>query len=135
MIDKSSQIEEINRAILAHYDWKSRFIQFIKAGGTNVLGGCSGVHHDCELGYWLENIRLKMLTSLLYRKISVVHREFHNEAAWVMALAQDGQLESAIDFMAEGKIFSGISAELVYLLSRWKKEISNEIQSSTSDIE
>lgn len=116
--------QEINNAISEHAMWKFNLNVLIQRGQVGVEPVALG-ETSCVFGKWLEGVTSvgRQKSSLHYRKVRQLHKDFHAVAAKVAALAAQGEMAEAERMMAFGGEFAEISARLTQALNEWRDSI------------
>lgn len=113
-------MNDFDRAVLAHQQWKADFERAIRAGGEGF--DPESVRHDdrCQLGQWLRGAgKAAMNNSTAHGMLVDVHAEFHLAAARVLELAQAERPTDAVYEMEVGSPYSRWSATLLVALQRY----------------
>jgi hypothetical protein len=107
--------EELNQAITVHSHWKYRLQQAIKTGKCAFTVNEVKNAHLCDLGKWLDSPAGRTLPNHI--EIAKIHQAFHEEAAYILALALEGKVAEAETRMQLGSHFGQLTAQLVNQLS------------------
>ena len=111
---------QITAAIGAHGMWKARLLNAIDTGKCDCDEAKAGRDDQCDFGKWLHTtIDAGLKGDPLYGKVKLQHATFHQVAAKVLGLALRGKTVEAQQ--AVDGDYAKVSAELVRLLSEWKK--------------
>jgi len=88
---------DLDHAVLAHQQWKSRLNQFL--GGTlqeKLDPAIVGRDDQCELGKWIHGNGSKALhQEAEFQHLQQCHAKFHRKAGEVVRLASQGNLPAA----------------------------------------
>jgi hypothetical protein len=109
---------EIDAAIAAHAIWKVRLSSAIKGGQLPDLA-MTRADNQCDFGKWLQ--RSPAIRAPEAQVVKKLHAEFHQAAAGVLTLVQQGSLAAAEQSIAMGGEFSTASAKLTKAMMDWKK--------------
>lgn len=105
-------------AIQSHQAWKRRLVRYVQGESGEALDP-QQVRCDtcCELGDWLHHrAQVPRKYFGLFERLIDEHAQFHQAAAEVVALAQNGQREQALRTVTQGE-FARQSAKVVAALS------------------
>jgi hypothetical protein len=115
----SAFTDQVQAAVLAHGEWKSRLRQAIATGHSDFRVEVVQQDNACAFGKWLyDEGHRSFPSSSDYEDVRRLHAEFHKEGSRVLALAVSGKAEDASKAMGMGLPFSRISAQLVTALTR-----------------
>ncbi len=115
----SSFGEQVQAAVLAHSQWKSRLRDAIAAGTSEFKADAVQRDNLCAFGKWLyEEGKHSFPSPTDYEDVRTLHAEFHTQAARVLSLAVSGKPGEATKAMELGSAFSKVSAHLVTALTR-----------------
>jgi hypothetical protein len=101
---------EINKAIAAHGQWKSKFNDFM-SGKTTLDAATVGLSNHCDFGKWLEHEGKSVLGQAL-SDVTSLHADFHKKAAAVVRMKTSGDVKGAQASLGIGGEFSAASAGL-----------------------
>ncbi len=120
-----TQIEEIEKAIGAHGNWKVELKQAIATGQIDRPVETIGMDNQCYFGKWLEGSALTSTekASHHYATVKDLHAEFHRVAAYVVELALKGKKHNAEKIMALGGEYSKASSNLTLAMIEWKRSL------------
>lgn len=118
-----ASIEQIDRAIGGHGQWKTRLKSAIRAGQLDTRVETIRVDDECDFGKWLcgRTLTPQDKATTHYRSVKALHAEFHRTAARVAELAVSGRGPEADEMLAFDGEFSRISAKLTQAMMEWKK--------------
>jgi len=124
------RIEEIDRAITAHGQWKNRLRAAIESGATAFPIATIRGDEACEFGMWLfgPTFTDTERRTLDYRKTTELHAHFHNVAGRVAELAVGGNGADAE--MLLSRDFELASEKLVAAMLVWKENIKAAIDAA-----
>lgn len=107
----------VTKAIAAHGQWKVRLREVIASGRSEWTVDQVKVDDQCLLGRWIYGDALARFPGdPVVEQVRDLHREFHQEAARVLALALAGRRAEAEQAMAQGSAYSRVSGALVRAL-------------------
>jgi len=116
-------------AIQSHQAWKRRLVHYVQGQSSEALDP-QQVRCDtcCELGDWLHNrAQVPHKYFGLFQRLIDEHAQFHQAAAKVVTLAQNGQREQALRAVTQGE-FARQSAKVVASLSELYLGVTEEQQ-------
>lgn len=113
---------DIELAISAHSSWKQRLTTAIINGQCDEISPeDAGNDSHCAFGNWLYNgIGDEYRNGPLYDEICKLHKEFHQEASEILALAINGNQEAAKQRMISNGKYIRLSNQLITLLREWQ---------------
>lgn len=103
----------IDHIIAIHKAWDERLYSYV-IGASDADMQPEALRSDdrCVLGTWLHGAGKHQLGSYVtYTKLLDTHREFHHQAAEIVALKQNGQVDEALELL-RGK-FQALSQEII----------------------
>ena len=113
--------EEIDKALLAHGEWKKRLALIIEKGDKDLSPEAVAKDDQCEFGRWLYlEIAPEARTQLIYEKARKLHADFHVEAGRVLALALSGRRLEAMEAIETASDFTCLSGALAFALGQWR---------------
>jgi len=86
------EIRTIQDAIASHAFWKVSLRQAISSGKIPSSLRDAVNAHDCDLGRWLDRFQE---SSMALQKAKEAHNAFHQAAARILRLIENGDIESA----------------------------------------
>ncbi|MCP4698432.1 MAG: hypothetical protein GY862_16510 [Gammaproteobacteria bacterium] len=107
--------EQLDKAIVAHIEWKSRLRAVIKSGRSDLSVDDTRNSAICEFGKWLNSADGRALPN--HSELTELHEKFHEEAARVLELALDGKIREAENEMKLGGDFIRITSHLINKLT------------------
>lgn len=112
---------EVDRAIAAHAQWRSRLAEAVTSGRCE--GDPAEIERDdqCELGRWLHDLPAESRADEGCLSVFEMHSWFHREAGRVVKLVQEKRLDEARAAIAPDSLFDVSSRQLVELLERWRE--------------
>lgn len=121
-MEKEDLISQIDEAITAHDAMKRTLIFAINLNELNRSPEDIGNDHKCPFGHWLHGHSLdhEVKTHKPYQVVNRLHAEFHQVAAQVARLAQQGRKEEAFGLL-DGE-FAERSDTLKRALNKWRGE-------------
>ena len=119
MIDAS----QIDHGIAAHARWKYRLFDAVKTGASEWTTDEIRSYTDCEFGRWLATLSESERRSEQCTAVMELHRQFHESASEVLALALRGETAAAQQAVALNSPFSLVSANLTAAMSAWKESL------------
>lgn len=118
---KKIKEEVIDKAIWAHSRWKLHLQSAINNRKSEFSVAETANPVLCKFGEWLYSAEGKTLPN--FAEIAELHQRFHKEAAKILALALNGQIEDAKAQMESGSDFNQLTAKLVKMLAEVKKKL------------
>lgn len=114
--------KKISDAFYAHYKWKLRLLECIQKKG-NCDCTVENIRNDrlCEFGMWLSSLDSSQMHDDFGKKIKVLHKEFHNQAAIVLQYSKDGNSKMVAQCMGEDGAYTLATNALFNELLRWEK--------------
>ncbi len=105
--DESAEVSGLNfiTALEAHAKWKMRLKEYIE-GRSNAALTVETIGRDdqCVLGKWLRGEGKAQFGQLPeFQKLVDLHQDFHTCAAGVLATAQDGNPQEALEQLETGE--------------------------------
>lgn len=119
----NDHIRQIDAAILAHDEWKSRLLAAIEAGSSALEPDQVRADDLCAFGLWLYSAGDDLKASLHYHRVCDLHAQFHQAAAQVLRLALDGMGRRALTSLEFGSEYVRASVLLVDELELWRAEL------------
>lgn len=117
----SRSADPLRSAIAAHSDWKARLVLAIETGSRALSVATVRRSDQCLFGQWLHGtISTADRQSPHFETATALHATFHEHAADVLALAQQGRTREALDAIAPGTPFARISSELTSAIDTWR---------------
>lgn len=115
--------KEIRAAIAAHDAWNRRLSTAINLGNCETAPADIAVDDKCEFGQWLHGPGLDEETKSgkPYQVTKRLHAEFHDVAARVAQLAEEGKKVEAYNLL-DGE-YAEKSSKLMRALSKWRGEL------------
>ncbi|MHC4401265.1 MAG: CZB domain-containing protein [Planctomycetota bacterium] len=113
----------IERAIAAHARWKYRLFDAVKTGKSEWTVQGIRSYDQCDFGKWLGSLSPSDRSSEHCKKVTDLHREFHQAASEVLELALSGRKQEAEAAIALGSRFSLVSSNLTMAMSAWKDAV------------
>ena len=114
---------DVDIAISAHENWKER-LQSVLDGQPSYFLHTDVACHDnyCDLGKWLHGAGgQRFLRYPAFIALLSWHRDFHIEAARVLAHAQAGDMEKAREIL--GGSYHRASSQVILLLKELKRSL------------
>ncbi len=116
--------EEINKAIAAHGMWKQKLRTAIDTGECESTPEKVKLDNNCAFGKWLyERIDPAAKDSSFYVEVVDLHARFHKEAGGILALALNGNKETANELMGITKDFAKYSGALTKKMKEWQETL------------
>ena len=111
---------EIGHAVAAHREWKSRLVEAARSGRWE--GSAVEAERDdrCELGRWIHRAGPEMRAETAWALVRDMHESFHREAAEVVTLIHQGNLNEARMALEPDAPFEVASRLLLELLESWR---------------
>ena len=119
-------VEALDNALAAHAKWKYRLMEAIKTGQSQWRISEVRTDEACHFGKWLLTLPLSIRLSENYKKVRLLHHEFHGFAADVLELAIAGRKDEANAAMAMGSRFAVCSSTLTMAIMSWKESLPNQ---------
>jgi hypothetical protein len=117
---------DVDAAINAHERWKARLMDYLE-GRTQVGLDPEVIRRDdhSALGRWLHGVGREMLGHHPeYPVLLARHRYFHEQAADIVTLAQQGEWDRVVAILNGGYRFA--SSQVVLLLKSIRHSVSQE---------
>jgi methyl-accepting chemotaxis protein len=115
---------EIDKAISAHALWKARLRLAIDTGTSEWSVRDVSPDDVCAFGKWLHSLPPDEKATERWKKVQVLHAEFHLVAAQVLKLALDRHRDQAIEAMKSRSPFASVSSRLTQTMLDWKAALS-----------
>jgi len=114
--------EAIQKAILAHSEWKVRLQKAIETGKVDVDIAQVKADNNCQFGKWLysEELTPAEKQTVHYGTVRQLHARFHVEAASVLELARAGKKDQALKAMGLVGSYDTASNALTNALTKWQ---------------
>lgn len=117
--------EEIDKALLAHGEWKKRLALVIEKGDRALSPEVLAKDDQCEFGKWLYlEIAPEVRAQSIYEKARKLHADFHVEAGRVLILALSGRRLEAMEAIETTSDFTRLSGALAFTLSQWRFKLA-----------
>ena len=124
-------IEEIDNAISAHTAWLKNIktavavsaMSAARSTSTQSINTITRIESDnkCAFGKWLyETIEPELKKTIYYEEATILHTQFHQQAASILSLAFKGKKSQANSLISEGSDFIICSQALIETLNKWK---------------
>ncbi len=115
--------KEIRAAIAAHDAWNRRLTTAINLGNCETAPADIAVDNKCDFGKWLYGPDFDEETKAgkPYQVTRRLHAEFHDVAARVAALAEEGKKAEAYTLL-DGE-YAEKSSKLLRALTKWRGEL------------
>jgi hypothetical protein len=123
---------DVDAAINAHARWKARLMDYLE-GRSQVGLDPEVIRRDnySALGRWLHGVGREMLGHHPeYPLLLARHRYFHEQAAEIVELAQQGEWDRVVSILQGGYRFS--SSQIVLLLKSIRHSVSQESANTSS---
>lgn len=120
-----ADVAEINKAIGAHGQWKTRLRQAIDTGTFDTPVETLRADNQCAFGKWLYGSTLTNMdkASPHYKTVQELHAEFHKMAARVAEQALAGNKGDAERMISTSGEYALISAKLTQAMMNWKSSL------------
>jgi Chemoreceptor zinc-binding domain len=120
-----SEVEQhLDKAIVAHGQWKMRLKRAIDTGSSEFVPATVSRDDQCELGKWLHTgATAQEKSSPYYGQTVQAHKQFHTVAGGVLANALAGKKDEAVASMAPGGDFARASVAVTQALQAWKRTV------------
>lgn len=119
---------DIDAAINAHERWKARLMDYLE-GRTTVGLDPAVVRRDdhCALGRWLHGVGGELLGDQpAYGLLMARHQYFHEQAALLVELAQQGEWDKVVQVLNGGYRYG--SSQVLLLLKELKRGLAQAAQ-------
>jgi hypothetical protein len=113
----------IDKALLAHKEWKIRLESAIQTGQSDFNPVVVKTDNACEFGKWLYGLSSVDKSAMDFKTIKDLHAEFHKIAGDILQLAVSGQREEALKKLSFGGFYGVASSNLSTALYEWKKRL------------
>jgi hypothetical protein len=117
--------EDIDKAIIAHGQWKQRLMTAVTTGKSEFSVEKVRVDNLCDFGKWFFSLPAALKETDHGKKVHDLHARFHQEAARILEKALSGKAEEAQRDLSSGSLYTQISGQLTISLNRWKETIEN----------
>jgi hypothetical protein len=117
--------EDIDKAVAAHGEWKSRLGAAIESGTSEFCVPVVRMDTQCAFGRWFYSLPSPIRATNHASEVQRLHADFHLAAAEVLALALTGRSGEATDAMGPGSRYATVSGGLLDALNRWKRDITS----------
>ncbi len=116
--------QHLDKAIVAHGQWKMRLKRAIDTGGSEFAPTTVSRDDQCELGKWLHvGATAQERSSPHYGPTVQAHKQFHTVAGGVLANALAGKKAEAQASMAPGGDYARASVTVMQALQAWKRTV------------
>ncbi len=118
--------EQINKAIAAHGQWKTRLKAAVEKGSSEFQPAVVKADHNCDFGKWLHgtDVPAGLKAKPEFQEVIQLHAAFHKAAGHVLELALSGQRAEAEKSMGQGSEFSKLSADMIRKLMAFKNSLN-----------
>lgn len=113
----------INRAILIHGAWKTRFGATIAASRSDLSVAVVAADNGCEFGKWFYSLPTDSQTTEQARKVQELHAAFHAAAARLLATTAN---EPSTEAQASRQRYLSLSDQLILALREWEAVLAKE---------
>jgi methyl-accepting chemotaxis protein len=110
---------DFSDAIRAHVEWKVRLRMSLDGQGERIPSEQASRDDACQLGQWIYGEGRFYLDDPAYRELRQVHARFHEAAAQVLAMAEEGNKRGA-EAALEGGEYSKCSSAVVAAIMRMR---------------
>ncbi len=118
-------LEQIDKAITAHGQWKVNLRNAIDTGHCESTPERVRQDDNCAFGKWLHHhVEPAQKRNPHYTTAMDLHARFHREAGDILAMASAGEKTEAEARMAMGSPFRQLSARLTNELQDWKADLT-----------
>jgi len=114
----------IDRALLAHKEWKDRLEHAIITGQSDFEPIIVMRDNACEFGKWLYSLPANEKSSENFNIVKNLHAEFHKIAGDILKHAISGNKNEAKARLSFGGTYGIASAKLGVALYDWKKKLT-----------
>ncbi len=116
-----SHLRELQRARAAHMAWKTKLRGFLD-GKSDLDKSAAFSHTECAFGKWYQSVGLNEFSQIPeISEINEPHKELHETIKRIVALKEQGNLESA---EAEYQKVGPLSDRIVALLTRIEHQVN-----------
>ncbi|MBI5473545.1 MAG: CZB domain-containing protein [Ignavibacteriae bacterium] len=115
--------EAIEAALAAHAQWKKRLQDAITTGQSEFKPDAVKKDNACQFGQWLYGLPQQDTASEDFKKVKMLHAEFHKIAGEILMLALSGKKENAMKMLGFGGSYGTATGKLVLALQSWKGKI------------
>lgn len=113
----------IDKALLAHKEWKKRLEDAINTGTSNFHPVIVSSDNSCEFGKWLYSLSVDKKHIEYYNKVKKLHADFHKVAGDILQEALSGNKDDAMKKISFGGTYGIASANLCNALYEWKDKL------------
>ena len=118
-----SYSDDIDKAIVAHGQWKQRLLSAITKGTSEFSVAQVQVDNRCDFGKWFYGLPDAVRETEHGKTVQRLHASFHAEAARILELALQGRIAEAEKSMEPGLPYARLTGQLVIALTNWKQII------------
>lgn len=110
----------IDKALLAHKEWKNRLEHAITTGNSDFEPKIVVKDNICEFGKWLYSLSADEKSNENFNIVKNLHAEFHKIAGDILQQAISGNKDEARARFSFGGTYGVASAKLNTALYNWK---------------
>lgn len=115
-------LDELDKAIEAHLNWKQKLQVAIQSGHSALVPESIWSETNCAFGRWLcFELPEQDRNNPYYNNVRNIHSDFHKSASKVLSLALSGHAEDALSAISEGGEYSEVSEALIAEVKLWKE--------------
>lgn len=115
--------ESLDKAIVAHAQWKFKIRAALDTGKTEVNPIHAGKDNECEFGKWLYSLPPSDQANPHFQEVRKLHAEFHRLAARCITMATTGQKLVVEKSLHPGGDFSIATTGLTKAVMNWKSSL------------
>jgi hypothetical protein len=107
------QRQRAESVVKAHVQWFQHLRRAVETGESSMALAVVAADTECEFGKWVHSELPGSCPEHLREEITLLHAEFHQMAAAILALAQDGRQADARSRLGGGSPLADVSRRLV----------------------
>ena len=118
--------DQLKVAVAAHGAWKSRLLEVVAAGSSDLDSTAVARDDKCAFGLWIhEKSQPQDRTSPHYAPIRALHAEFHQLAGRILRQAGGSERQHAIRALEFGGELDKLSAALIGEINTWRDDLGS----------
>lgn len=116
--------QDLDTALNAHMQWKTRLENAVTSGKSEFQPDVVKKDDVCDFGRWLYTRPSDVMNSEHYKKVKVLHAEFHKVAGSILQLALTGKTAEAKKALDTGGDYRHITGKLILAINTWKDALT-----------
>ncbi|MEC3861650.1 CZB domain-containing protein [Mesobacterium sp. TK19101] len=123
-MDKATLDRQIKEATQAHGAWKQKLCEAVKSGTLPKPARDIACDDQCSFGKWLHMLKADstVAVSMHFRRVMVMHADFHKEAGRIAGLIEDGASAQALAAL-NGSNLQDRSGKLEAAMADWARNL------------